>query len=168
MVFQKSPSTLFTPPLTPPILLHLRYPYELPLCSISPISTNMPPLRSARAPIRRPRHRNQELDVFTRTRLVKLKTVARWSYKQIHEQYPVIPISTIKYTVQQANKRTDNQTSSRSGRPRKLNENDKDKVLATINDNPRVTYEDLLATIDNKVKRTSVWRLLHEEGRRKW
>lgn len=37
-----------------------------------------------------------------------------------------------------------------------------------IDENPRVTYEDLLAGVDNKVKRTSIWRLLHEEGRRKW
>jgi hypothetical protein len=37
-----------------------------------------------------------------------------------------------------------------------------------IEDNPRVLIEDLLDGVLNKVKRTSIWRLLHEQGRRKW
>lgn len=132
-----------------------------------PIRTARPP-GSARAPVRPPRRRNQELDPFTRTKLVELKTVACWTYKQIHAQYPTIPIATIKSTVARAAKRVDNQTVPRSGRPRKLDENDKEKLLHAIDENPRVTYEDLLSEVDNKVKRASIWRLLHEEGRRKW
>lgn len=128
----------------------------------------MPPLPSTRAPIRPPRRRNHQLDAFTRTKLVELKKVAGWTYKQIHTQYPSIPINIIKTTIARESKRIDNKTSSRSGRPRKLDENDKSKLLETIDTNPRITYEDLLATVDNKVKRHSIWRLLHEEGRRKW
>jgi transposase len=128
----------------------------------------MPPIRSARAPVRPPRRRNCELDAFTRTKLVELKTAAGWTYKQIHASYPSIPIPTIKYTVQQANKRIENQTSPRSGRPRKLNDDDKTKLLNAINEDPRITYEDLLPEVDNKVKKEAIRRLLVEEGRRKW
>jgi transposase len=135
----------------------------------------MPPTRSVRAPpawrapVRPPiRRRNHEIDPFTRTKLVELKKVAGWTYKQIHAQYRSIPISTIKSTVARESKRIDNQSMQRSGRPRKLDSEDKEKLLTTIDDNPRVTYDDLLATVDHKVKRHSIWRLLAEEGRRKW
>lgn len=63
--------------------------------------------------------------------------------------------------------RVDNISLPRSGRPRKLDDADKQKINDMIDENPRVIYEDLLAGVDNKVKRTSIWRLLHEEGRRK-
>lgn len=135
----------------------------------------MPPIRSsqtrlpaARAPVRPPRRRKQELDPFTRTKLVELKTVAKWSYGRIHKEYPTIPLSTIKYTVLQASKRVDNHSLPRSGQPRKLNEEDIKKIDDMIEDNPRVLIEDLLEGVSNKVKRTSIWRLLHEQGRRKW
>lgn len=133
-----------------------------------PIRSNSTSLPSTRAPVRLPRRRNQELDPFTRTRLVELKTVAKWSYSQIHKEYPTIPISTIKSTCQNASKRVDNHTLSRSGRPRKLNEEDIEKIDDMIDQNPRVLIEDLLEGVSNKVKRTSIWRLMHEQGRRKW
>lgn len=128
----------------------------------------MPPIRSARAPVAPPRRPRCQLDAYMRTKLVELKTVAGWTYEQIHKEYPSIPIGTIKTTVYRANKRVKNETSPRSGRPRKLDADDKTKLLDAIDTNPRITYVDLLATVDNKVNRTSIWRLLHEEGRRKW
>lgn len=56
----------------------------------------------------------------------------------------------------------------RSGRPRKLDDDDKAKPLNAIDKNPRASYEDLLSTIDYKVKRASIERLLAKEGRLKW
>lgn len=132
------------------------------------IRSNQTSLPSTRAPIRPPRRRNQELDPFTRTKLVELKTVAKWSYSQIHKEYPTIPISTIKSTCQNAAKRVDNHSLPRSGRPRKLNEDDIKKIDDMIDENPRILIEDLLEGVSNKVKRTSIWRLMHEQGRRKW
>lgn len=132
------------------------------------IRTSATRLPAARAPVRPPRRRNQELDAFTRTKLVELKTVAKWSYSQIHKEYPTIPISTIKYTCQTAAKRVDNHSLPRSGRPRKLDEDDIKKIDDMIEENPRVLIEDLLDGVSHKVKRMSIWRLLHEQGRRKW
>lgn len=128
----------------------------------------MPPIRSTRPPVRLPRRRKQELDAFTRTKLVELKKVAGWTYKQIHAEYPSIPIGTIVTTVNRESKRVDNQTMPRSGRPPKLNEADRDRILEAIHDNPRVTYDDLLAEVDHKVKKDSIARLLTAEGLKKW
>ena len=123
------------------------------------------PLPSTRAPVRLPRRRNCQLDAYTRTKLVELKTVAGWSYKQIHVEYPTIPIGTIKTTVARAKGRDQNETLPRSGRPRKLNEADIQKIDQIIDEDPHILIEDLLDGILNKVKRTSIWRLIYKQGR---
>jgi hypothetical protein len=92
------------------------------------IRSNQTILPPTRALVRPPRRRNQELDPFTRTKLVELKTVAKWSYGRIHREYPTIPLSTIKSTILNASKRVDNHSLPRSGRPRKLDETDTKKI----------------------------------------
>lgn len=62
----------------------------------------------------------------------------------------------------------DNHSLPRSGRPRKLDEDDIRKIDEMIEQNPRVMIEDLLEGVSHKVKKTSIWRLMHEQGRRKW
>ncbi|KAJ5292217.1 hypothetical protein N7478_001468 [Penicillium angulare] len=56
----------------------------------------------------------------------------------------------------------------RSGRPKKLDENDRQKALQKVHKNPRVKYEDLLEEVDHKVKKRSISRLLSLENMRKW
>lgn len=56
----------------------------------------------------------------------------------------------------------------RSRRPRKLDEADRERILTTIHDNPRVTYDDLLVGVDYKVKKDLIARLLTTEGLKKW
>ncbi|KAJ5899677.1 hypothetical protein N7495_004421 [Penicillium taxi] len=87
--------------------------------------------------------RKRELDPFMRTRICELKNTAKWSYSQIHEQYPDIPISTIKSTVRREKFRVNNQTAPRSGRPRKNRSEKTIKLTAAAgtktkdnNDNP--------------------------------
>jgi len=55
----------------------------------------------------------------------------------------------------------------RSGTPKKLTQHNKTMLLGAIDKNLRIKYDDLLATVDYKVKRKSIWRLLLEENRRK-
>lgn len=134
--------------------------------SLSPI----PLLPGQQAPIRimaRPPRRRQQLDVYERTRITTLKSTGL-SYRQIHEQLPHIPIATLKTTVQRERKRERNTTLPRPGRPRKLSDNDKERVIDLIEENPRVKCEDLLAEVDHKVCRMSIWRLLRESNKRKW
>lgn len=125
-----------------------------------------PLLPCQRAPLNPPRRR-QELDVYTRTQITTLKSNG-FSYREIASKYPTIPIGTIKSTVNREKTRIKNETSPRSGCPRKLNENDKERLLDAIDENPRVKSDDLLAEVDLKVCRQSIWRLLKECNLRKW
>ena len=133
----------------------------------------MPPIRTGptpswRAPVGPPRRPNCELDAWMRTKIVELKTVALWSYRQIHAEYPSIPLSTIKYTVSKAREREKNTSLPRSGRPKVLDEADKEVILQKIREEPRVKYDDLLAAVSNKCKKDSIARLLTVEGLKKW
>jgi hypothetical protein len=64
--------------------------------------------------------------------------------------------------------RLNNHSRPRCGGPRKLTEEDRDRVYDAIMQDPSITREDLLAEVDYKVKATSIWRLTHEMGLRKW
>lgn len=56
----------------------------------------------------------------------------------------------------------------RSGRPKILNEDDRQKILQKIHEDPRVSYDDLLSEVNHKCKKNSIARLLSIEGLRKW
>lgn len=84
------------------------------------------------------------------------------------KRFPGIPRSTIQYTLTQESKRQKQESLSRSGAPRKLTEDDRDHIYETIQQNPSILIKDLLSEVDDKVKRTSIWRLTHEMGLRKW
>jgi transposase len=59
-------------------------------------------------------------------------------------------------------------TKPRSGRPKKLPEEDKSRILYVIAEQPRVTYKDLLSEVSYKVKKDSIRRLLNAENMGKW
>lgn len=114
-----------------------------------------------------PPRRRRELDAITRTKICTLRTTAGWTYKQIQKEFPHIPYTTLVTTVHKENKRVQNATSPRSGRPQKLDENDKAKLLEAVDKNPNISNEELLALVDHKVKRQSIWRVLKEKGKQK-
>jgi len=114
------------------------------------------------------RSRRCQLAPYERVKLVELKAIG-WSYNEIHERYPHILVGTIKTTIARSRQRGPTQeTLSRSGPPKKLDEEDKAKLLRAIEENPRIKYDSLLALIDFKVQRQTIWRLLREENKRKW
>lgn len=109
-----------------------------------------------------------QLAPFERVRIVELKSVG-WSYAEIHERYPYIPIGTIKTTISRSSKRGSTQeTLPRSGGPQKLEENEKSLLFQAIEENPRIKYEALLALTNYRVSRQTIWRLLQTAHRRKW
>lgn len=65
-------------------------------------------------------------------------------------------------------KRINSASLARPGTPRKLSEEDRDRIYDAIQTNPSTTREDLLKEVDYKVKVSSIWRLTHEMGLRKW
>jgi hypothetical protein len=93
----------------------------------------MPPIRTELQYDRPPRHPvplaarrvGYQLDPYQRIRLIELKEIG-WSYRQIHERYPDIPIATIKTTWQRRAQRGPTQeTLPRSGTLKKLTQYDK-------------------------------------------
>jgi hypothetical protein len=119
-------------------------------------------------PSEQPRRKNCEWDVNLRTQITTLKDVAKWSYRQIHEKYPHIPLSTIKMTCLRSWIRHKEESCKRSGRPKILNEDDRQKILQKIHGDPRVSYDDLLSEVNHKCKKDSIARLLSIGGLRKW
>ncbi|KAJ5459624.1 uncharacterized protein N7458_001176 [Penicillium daleae] len=65
-------------------------------------------------------------------------------------------------------KRVNSAALPRTGTPRKLTKEDRDRIYDAIQSNPSITREDLLKEVDYKVKPSSIWRLTHEMGLRKW
>lgn len=109
-----------------------------------------------------------QLAPFERVQIVELKSVG-WSYTEIHERYPYIPIGTIKTTIARSSKRGATQeTLSRSGGPQKLDENEKSFLFRAIKENPHIKYDALVALIDYKVSRQTIWRLFQSANHRKW
>lgn len=61
-------------------------------------------------------------------------------------------ISGIRYTIKKEHERQSGVSKPRSGRPRKLDETNKQHLMDAITNNPKVTWEDLLSEVLNKVK----------------
>ncbi len=97
--------------------------------------------------------RGKELDVYTRERICELKFTLKWGARRIQKyRFPEIPLSTISYTLTMERKRINSASLPRSGQPRKLTEEDRDRVNDAIQNNPAITREDLLNEVDYKVK----------------
>ncbi|KAJ5529938.1 hypothetical protein N7527_003331 [Penicillium freii] len=108
--------------------------------------------------------RSKELTPAIRERICELYAIG-WGYRRIHARYPYISYSTVRYTVKKESERKEGVSKSRSGRPKKLTEADKDRILNAIHGDPKISTEDLLAEVDHK--RCS-WRpYLKEEHARK-
>ncbi|KAJ5104253.1 hypothetical protein N7532_004782 [Penicillium argentinense] len=111
--------------------------------------------------------RSKELTPAIRERICELHAIG-WGYRRIHQRYPYIPISTIRYSIIKERERHEGVSKPRSGRPKKLSEAEKDRLLNAIHGDPKIQYEDLLAEVDYKVKKRSIQRLLNAENMRKW
>jgi transposase len=86
-----------------------------------------------------------QLTPALRERTCELHSAAQWGYRRIHQRYPWISLSTIRYTIKKEHERRSGVSKPRPGRPKKLNETDKVRLLNAVTENPRVTHEDLLA-----------------------
>jgi transposase len=93
-----------------------------------------------------------ELTPALRERICELHDAAKWGYKRIQKRYPFISVSTVRYTIKKDRERLGGVSKPRSGRPKKLDEADRAKLLAAIEENPKITREDMLAEVSHKVK----------------
>jgi hypothetical protein len=98
---------------------------------------------------------SKELTPTIRERICELHAIG-WGYKRIYGRYPYIPLSIIRYTVTKEKERRDGVSKPRSGRPKKLNKADKDRLLTAIHGDPKTIALDLLTEVDHKVKYRSI------------
>jgi hypothetical protein len=75
----------------------------------------------------------KELDIYTRERICELKFTLKWGARKIQKyRFPEIPLSTISYTLTMERKRVNSASLARSGTPRKLSEEDRDRIYDAI------------------------------------
>lgn len=106
----------------------------------------------------------KELDPQTRSRLCELRSIG-WSYRKIHSRYPHIPLSTIKTTVYREHTRDNNTTRSRTGHPRRLTEEHRDRLWEIVESNPHIKMDDILEEMGHIVKKRTVQNALKEMGK---
>jgi transposase len=92
-----------------------------------------------------------ELTAALRERICELSQAAKWGYKRIRKRYPQVSISTVRYTIKKDRERLGGVSKPCSGRPRKLDETDRTRLLDDIEENPKTTRVDLLAKVSNRV-----------------
>jgi transposase len=95
--------------------------------------------------------RGLELDPQLRSRICELRSIG-WSYNKIHQKHPTISKSTIITTCRREANQVNNVSRPRSGKPRKLPEEQHDHLYDIVtHQNPYITTKDLLAEVDNVV-----------------
>jgi transposase len=102
-----------------------------------------------------------ELTPALRERICELHSAAGWGYKRIQKRYPFISISGVRYTIKRDRERIGGVTKPRTGRPRKLDEADREKLLDTIAKNPKITREDMLAKVSYKVSIILLYAIIY-------
>lgn len=109
----------------------------------------------------------RELSAQLRSRLCELKSYGL-TYAQIYRAHPEIPRGTIRTTIYREHHRVDNKTKPRSGRPRKITEEERDHLLDLTTSNPHIKYKDLVNEVDAEVSKRTVRRLFQEMRIRNW
>ncbi|KAL2809812.1 hypothetical protein BJX63DRAFT_423570 [Aspergillus granulosus] len=107
-----------------------------------------------------------ELTPALRERICELHDAAKWGYKRIQKRYPFISVSTVRYTIKKDRERIGGVSKPRSGRPKKLDAADQEKLKRAIAENPKNTGEDVLAEVPHKMKYKPIHRLLNADNMR--
>lgn len=87
--------------------------------------------------------------------ICELKSIG-WGAKRIHNKHPEILLSTIKSTIQLEAIPNDNKTCSRSGRPHKISEEQRDLIYGLTESDPHIKIRDLADAVDEVVKKQSI------------
>ena len=110
------------------------------------------------------RGRGPELTPEIRARICELRSIG-WSYGKIQARHPTIPRSTIASTCKKERDRVGQKSKSRSGAPRKITEDERDRMVEILKSkDPDIKWKDLTKECD-KAKVTTVRKLMSEVRR---
>ncbi len=76
--------------------------------------------------------------------------------------HPEIPLSTIKYTLRKESERENNVSKPRSGGPKKLSEEQRQRIYDLTRSNPNISRKELLASVEHAIKERSLRSLLRD------
>lgn len=103
--------------------------------------------------------RSKELTPTMRARLCELRDIG-WSYRQIHQRYPDIPLSTIRYTISKQSERTGEESLRRNGRPKGLSPEEQQHIISLFERNPHIKMRELALSVQSVPSIRTVQRLL--------
>jgi transposase len=109
----------------------------------------------------------KQLTPDIRARLCELKSIG-WTLTQIHHRYPEIPYGTIRTTIARENKRKNNETSPRSGRPKKISPEEQQHLLELVAQDQHIKMRELSEAVQSSPSVQTVQRLFRTLHMRKW
>ena len=81
--------------------------------------------------------------------------------RRIHQRYPQIPVSTVRYAIINQNDRNDHISKPRSGRPPILSPEQKDHLHKLAIEDPHIKTRELQAAVDSSPSKDTVRHLFH-------
>ena len=122
--------------------------------------------RTPLAPLDLNRIRNQELSPYLRGSIQTWAATGLGAAEIARKTF--LTPTTVKSTLLRNSQRHEGTTLSRSGRPPKLSHRDRRSLLRYVRKNPKLTYEQVLTDLNLPVSSKTVYRILKEEGIKKW
>jgi transposase len=98
-----------------------------------------------------------------RARICELRSIG-WSYRKIQERHS-IPLSTIVSTIKREHDRVGQKSKPRSGAPKAITQEERDRMAEKLKLDPNITWKDLSKECEN-ASVTTVRKLMSEFRRR--
>lgn len=129
-----------------------------PHTTTTKMSTPTPPTNGPSKPRGR---RGKELSPEMRARICELRSIG-WTYQKIQARHSTIPLSTIVSTCRREHDRVDQKSKPRSGTPRKITEDERDRMVEILKfKDPDIKWKDLTKECENAAV-TTVRKLMSE------
>src|SRR5436190_24183846 len=122
--------------------------------------------RTPLAPLDLNRIKNKELSPYLRGSIQTWAAIGLGTAEIARKTF--LTPETVKSTLSRNPQRHEGITLSRSGRPSKLSRRDRRTLLRYVRKNPKLIYEQVLADLGLPVCLKTVYRILKEEGIKKW
>lgn len=109
----------------------------------------------------------REIPPTVRARICELHSIG-WSYKKIHERFPFISYSSVRYTVKKEASRRDQRSQYRSGQPKKLSPEQERELIQKTQQDEHIKMRELHEAVQECASRTTVRSLFRNIHKRKW
>lgn len=102
-----------------------------------------------------------------RARICELHSIG-WSYKKIHDRFPFISYSTVRYTIKKETSRSDQRSQYRSGQPKKLSLEQERDLIQKAQEDEHIEMRGLHEAVQQHTSKSTVRGLFRNIHKRKW